>query len=171
VYSTQLFANILPAAAIVVSAIIAVASWLVTAHKNQTQLMFQKRFEKRLAMFDDIIAAVVPIIDSTNLGVSIPEQSLSDLQKRLSKANLSVQLYGYKEEQILFEKVIACLITQKDNEHFSVLMNTLTMRVRTKEIKALLDDMQGGPMDIVRLIKKTPRREIELALARAKSIR
>jgi hypothetical protein len=135
--STSLFANIIPASAIIVSALIAVAGWQVSAHKSRKQHRFQKRLDRRLAMFDDILAAIMPIIDFANSGNPLPDESIPELNERLSKAHLSIQLYGYKEERVLFEKIATC-INQKDNEHFIGSMNSFTALLR-KNLRAEMD--------------------------------
>jgi hypothetical protein len=80
-------------------------------------------------MFDDVLTAIMPIIDSANSGNPLPEKFLPELTELLSKAHLSIQLYGYKEERSLFGQVVTC-INKKNNEHFKDSINSLTQLVR-----------------------------------------
>jgi hypothetical protein len=85
--------DILSALAIVTAAVIAIVGWSKAAAKDRNQHLFQRRLEKRLTMLNDVIEATVPMISHAN-----PFEEDPDLFAKLSKANLSIQLYGYRNE-------------------------------------------------------------------------
>lgn len=96
--------DVLSAAAIFVSAIIAVVGWMIAAQKERNSHLFQRQVEKRISMLDDVVLAVVPLLNS-------PEPFLTDseLPSKLAKARLSVQLYGYEDERTQYETLVNAL--------------------------------------------------------------
>jgi hypothetical protein len=55
-------------------------------------------------MFEDVIAVVVPLMNNP-----APFEADPELPAKLGKARLSVQLYGYQDEQRLYEELVSAL--------------------------------------------------------------
>jgi hypothetical protein len=116
--------------AIVASTIIAVVGWSRAAKKDRVQHLFQKRVERRLGMLDDVIAAVVPLMNSP-----APFQADPDLPAKLAKARLSVQLYGYQDEQRLYEELVSAIEhgdVQRTRDALDSLVPTIRNRLRSE---------------------------------------
>jgi hypothetical protein len=96
---------------IVASTVIAIISWFRAASKDRNQHLFQKRVERRLTMFDEVIGAVVPLLNN-----AAPFEADPELPEKLAKARLSVQLYGYDDEQHLFEELVSARSTPTSKE-------------------------------------------------------
>ncbi|MDE1148632.1 MAG: hypothetical protein PW843_18780 [Azospirillaceae bacterium] len=92
------------AAAIFASAIVASVGWVMAARKDRKHHIFQKRLERRLSMLDDVIQAVVPLMN-----YRVPFEQDKDLPEKLAKARLSVQLYGYMAERTRYEALVEAL--------------------------------------------------------------
>jgi hypothetical protein len=96
------FKDFISGFAIVASSAIAVWGWSKSATKDRNQHLFQKRLERRVAMLDDMVAAMTPLLNH-----SAPFSADPSLREKLAKARSSVQLYGYADEVNAYEALIA----------------------------------------------------------------
>jgi hypothetical protein len=122
--------------AIVVSTIIAVMGWSRAARKDRAQHLFQKRVERRLGMLEDVIAVVVPLMNNP-----APFEADPELPTKLAKARLSVQLYGYKDEQGLYEELVSAL------EHADVERTREALKSLVPTIRSSLRSEMDYPAD------------------------
>lgn len=113
--------------AIVASTIIAVVGWSKATRKDRIQHLFEKRVERRLKMLEeDVVAVVVPLMNNP-----APFQADPDLPMKLAKARLSVQLYGYQDEQRLYEELVSA-IEHGDLERTRNALASLVPTIRTR---------------------------------------
>jgi hypothetical protein len=116
--------------AIIASTMIAVVGWSRAARKDRAQHLFQKRVERRLGMFDDVIAVVVPLMNNP-----VPFEADPELPAKLGKARLSVQLYGYQDEQRLYEELVSALEhadLERTRNALASLVPTIRSRLRSE---------------------------------------
>jgi hypothetical protein len=96
--------DVISGAAIFISTIIAVTGWMISARKDRIDHLFQKRLEKRMAMLEDVVTAIVPLRNYTD-----PFEADTELPSKLGKARLSVQIYGYDDELMQYESLVKAL--------------------------------------------------------------
>lgn len=118
--------DVLSALAILSAAIIAIVGWSKAAAKDRNQHLFQRRLEKRIAMLNDVIEAVTPIINRAKSSEQDPE-----LVTKLSKANLSIQLYGYRDEISKYQDMINAL-EKGDNPLLLTALQALVPTIQAK---------------------------------------
>ena len=108
----------LTAAAILVSAIIAIVGWAKAAQKDRDHHIFQRRLEKRLEMFHNLVQALVPLANN-----QAPFQADATLPEKLATARLSVQLYGFDDENDQYEALVRAIERQNVAEVNKILPN------------------------------------------------
>jgi hypothetical protein len=117
--------------AIFASALIAVIGWSKAAKKDREQLKFQRRLEKRIGMLTDVVEAITPIINHSN-----PAEADPLLAEKLSKARLSVQLYGYRNEIGHYEGFVRAIETGS-SDGLSTALHNLVPSIRRQIRKEL----------------------------------
>jgi hypothetical protein len=122
--------DVLSALAILSAAIIAIVGWSKAAAKDRNQHLFQRRLEKRITMLNDVIEAVTLLLTQSK-----PNEENPELLAKLSRANLSIQLYGYRDEISKYEDMNNALI-QKDmpllNNALQALVPTIRAKIRSE---------------------------------------
>lgn len=86
--------------------IVVVSGWLFIRWKDRKHEIFKERLKKRLDMFDAVIDAILPFLNSDN---GVIDLETGELSKRLSSARTKVQLFGYKDEINIYEEFVASL--------------------------------------------------------------
>lgn len=118
--------DVLSALAILSAAIIAIVGWSKAAAKDRNQHLFQRRLEKRITMLNDVIEAVTLLVAQSK-----PNEENPDLLAKLARANLSIQLYGYRDEISKYEDMNNALI-QKDMPLLNSALQKLVPTIRAK---------------------------------------
>jgi hypothetical protein len=100
----------IPIAVAVIVSGIGVWGWFTTSKLNRDNEIFKQRLaerlKRRMAMFESLVEAMLPFINTKNGAVDLEVNILSN---RLSKARIEVQLYGLDEEIAAFENFIQSL--------------------------------------------------------------
>ena len=122
----ELLSPIATFAGIVTGAMLAIAGWMVNAKLNRRHHIFQKRLEKRMTMFDDVVQAIEALkrrVRGTHLDTD-PE-----VIEILEKAGLSLRLYGYEDEVTMYENFVEAF-NKRDIEKINATLPTLPLLLR-----------------------------------------
>ncbi len=117
----------LSAAALLVSVSIAVSGWLINAWLTRRHHIFQKRLDRRLEMQNGILRLIEAVVVISAKDPDSQEYAKKYLELSRS-ASLSVQLFGYPDEQSAFFEFTKAL-DRKNLEEVNATLNVLAQLV------------------------------------------
>lgn len=123
----------------IISAVIVVTGWFINSYLNRRHEISKKRLEYRLETLHSFLPVYLSMTSSSQ-----PFIDDSDLSTKLGNARANFQLYGYRDELIIFEEFVTA-IEKQDANKATILINKLIKLIRQR----LRDELKLPQYDLM----------------------
>jgi hypothetical protein len=110
----------------IISVLIIVIGWFINSYLNRRHEISKKRLDYRLETLQSFLPIFLSI--SSSLQPFIYDK---DLNEKIIKARVNFQLYGHKDEMVLFNNFVIAIESQ-DTEEATIYINKLIKLIRTR---------------------------------------
>lgn len=111
---------------LIVSSFIVVTGWFVNSHLNRRHEISKKRMDYRLETLHSFLPVFLSMTSSSQPFIDDP-----DLSTKLKNARVNFQLYGYRDELIIFEEFVTA-IEKQDTNNATICINKLIKLIRQR---------------------------------------